>query len=152
MARRSQSDPWLVQYSPNTDIIAVDENQPFIKFNEVYDLQIDEIQLFMSPDVYHTHFGKHLVPRLREFCQGADAFLHDFVAVTPQELEMKNAPQTIAWVSDRNWNPQEPNTLRDYEPVLSTARLYEVLRNKVRGKAPPQDAEFVAIKRDLSLT
>lgn len=152
MARRSQSDAWLVQYSPNIDIIAVDENRPFIKFKEEYDLPIDDIQLFMSPDDYQTRFGKHLVTRLREFCQGADAFLHDFVAVTPQELQMENVPQTTAWVSDRNWNHQEPNTLRDYEQVLSTTRLYEVLRNKVRGKAPPQDAEFVAIKRDLSLT
>lgn len=152
MAPRSQSDAWLLQYSPNIDIIAVDENQPFIKLCEEHELNVDEIQFFMTPDVYHTPFGKHLVPRLREFCQGADAFLHDFVAVTPQELQTKSAPQTIAWVSDRNWNPQEPNTPRDYEQVLSTTRFYEVLRNKVRGKAPPQDAEFVAIKWDLSLT
>ncbi|KAH6990941.1 hypothetical protein BKA56DRAFT_221135 [Ilyonectria sp. MPI-CAGE-AT-0026] len=130
MARRSQSDAWRLQYSPDIDIIAVDENQPFIRFNEVYGLKADEIQLFMSSDDYHTQFGKHLVPRLIEFCQGADAFLHEFVAVTPQELQTEIVPQTIAWVSDRNWNPQELNTPRDYEQVLSTTRFYEVLRNK----------------------
>ncbi|KAH8734715.1 hypothetical protein BGZ61DRAFT_528019 [Ilyonectria robusta] len=152
MARRSQSDAWRLQYSADIDIIAVDENQPFIRFNEVYDLKVDEIQLFMSSDVYHTHFGKHLVPRLREFCQGADAFLHDFVAVTPQELQTEIVPQTIAWVSDRNWNPQELNTPRDYEQVLSTTRfdyLRIVLWSFLQGEYGPS---ILALIKTASLS
>ncbi|KAM0222760.1 hypothetical protein ACHAQD_003955 [Fusarium lateritium] len=128
------SDEWVKKYGHRNKAIASTENDSLIeRLEEGTGEEFDEVSPFFS-SYPSSRVLERQACRVQRFCAGSVPILDNSIS-DGLDSDMSHSEQgPSAWVSDRNWNPNESEDSAvsnvQYERVLNTKELYAVLEKK----------------------
>ncbi|KAF4963840.1 hypothetical protein FSARC_8200 [Fusarium sarcochroum] len=130
----SQTDEWAKRYGSRVKVVTSTENEPLVDtLKEETGEDFDEVSPF-----FESYPSSRLLERqaryVKGFCGDATLLLENTVSGDLGQVQQSHASEPSAWVSDRDWYPQEPEDPpvpnKSYGRVLNGKDLWAVLQKK----------------------